>query len=124
MSAIPINGMTLNKELRDKQMTGVGQEGDPMFAVRSNGAQHAVAFNCDAQAEELPTPSRDTSISNGLTCGQRAAAHQGGGLNGQDAYTGRIFACARQPADGADGQGHQHDTGRGADGDCLRKGAN
>ena len=51
-------------------------------------------------------------------------AHQGGGLNGQDAYTGRIFACARQPADGADGQGHQHDTGRGADGDCLRKGAN
>jgi DNA (cytosine-5)-methyltransferase 1 len=32
-------------------------------------------------------------------------AHQGGGLNGQDAYTGRIFACARQPADGADGQG-------------------
>ena len=51
-------------------------------------------------------------------------AHQGVGLNGQDAYTGRIFACARQPADGADGQGHQHDTGRGADGDCLRKGAN
>ena len=51
-------------------------------------------------------------------------AHQGGGLNGQDAYTGRIFACARQPADGADGQGHQHDTGRGADGDSLRKGAN
>jgi site-specific DNA-cytosine methylase len=45
MSAIPINGMTLNKELRDKQMTGVGQEGDPMFSVRSNGAQHAVGFN-------------------------------------------------------------------------------
>ena len=45
-------------------------------------------------------------------------AHQGGGLNGQDAYTGRIFACARQPADCADGQGDQHDIGRGADGDC------
>ena len=45
-------------------------------------------------------------------------AHQGGGLNGQDAYTGRIFACARQPADGADGQGDQHDLGRGADADC------
>lgn len=43
----------------------------------------------------------------------------GGGLNGQDAYTGRIFACARQPADGADGQGHQHDLGRGADADCV-----
>jgi site-specific DNA-cytosine methylase len=27
-------------------------------------------------------------------------------------------------SDGADGQGNQHDTGRGADGDCLRKGAN
>jgi site-specific DNA-cytosine methylase len=45
MSAIPINGMTLNKELRDKQMTGVGQEGDPMFSVRADGAQHAVGFN-------------------------------------------------------------------------------
>jgi site-specific DNA-cytosine methylase len=43
--AIPINGMTLNKELRDKQMTGVGQEGDPMFSVRADGAQHAVGFN-------------------------------------------------------------------------------
>ena len=43
MKPVPINGMTLNKELRDKQMTGVGQEGEPMFAVRSNGAQHAVA---------------------------------------------------------------------------------
>ena len=45
MSAIPINGMTLNKELRDKQMTGVGQEGEPMFSVRADGAQHAVGFN-------------------------------------------------------------------------------
>jgi hypothetical protein len=45
MSAIPINGMTLNKELRDKQMTGVGQEGDPMFSVRADGAQRAVGFN-------------------------------------------------------------------------------
>ena len=45
--AIPINGMTLNKELRDKQMTGVGQEGDPMFSVRADGQQHAVAFGGD-----------------------------------------------------------------------------
>jgi site-specific DNA-cytosine methylase len=44
MSAIPINGMTLNKELRDKQMTGVGEQGDPMFAVRADGQQHAVAI--------------------------------------------------------------------------------
>jgi site-specific DNA-cytosine methylase len=42
--AIPINGMTLNKELRDKQMTGVGNDGDPMFSVRANGAQHAIGF--------------------------------------------------------------------------------
>jgi len=51
-------------------------------------------------------------------------AHQGGGLNGQDAYTGRIFACARQPADCADGQRNQHDLGRGADGDCVPGGEN
>jgi hypothetical protein len=48
-------------------------------------------------------------------------AHQGGGLNGQDAYTGRIFAVRSQPADGADGQGDQHNLGRGADGDCGRE---
>lgn len=32
---------------------------------------------------------------------------------------GRIFACARQSADGADGQGDQHDIGRGANADCV-----
>ncbi len=48
-------------------------------------------------------------------------AHNGGGLNGQDAYSGRIFAVRSQPADGADGQGDQHDLGRGADGDCGRE---
>ena len=41
--AIPINGMTLNKELKDKQMTGVGDQGDPMHSVRANGQQHGVA---------------------------------------------------------------------------------
>jgi len=46
-------------------------------------------------------------------------AHQGGGLNGQDAYTGRIFAVRSKPADGADGQGDQHDIGRGANADCV-----
>jgi DNA (cytosine-5)-methyltransferase 1 len=46
-------------------------------------------------------------------------AHNGGGLNGQDAYSGRIFAVRSQPADGTDGQGDQHDLGRGADGDCV-----
>lgn len=78
MSAIPINGMTLNKELRDKQMTGVGQEREPMFAVRSHGAQHAVAFNCNARADELPSVRRNTALNDGLTARQRAAVAQGG----------------------------------------------
>ena len=78
MSAIPINGMTLNKELRDKQKTGVGQEGDPMFSARSNGAQHAIAFNCNARADELPSVRRNTALNDGLTARQRAAVAQGG----------------------------------------------
>jgi DNA (cytosine-5)-methyltransferase 1 len=36
--------MCINKELRDKQMTGIGNEGDSMFTMRSDGTQHAVAF--------------------------------------------------------------------------------
>jgi site-specific DNA-cytosine methylase len=46
-------------------------------------------------------------------------AHNGGGLNGQDAYSGRIFAVRSQSADGADGQGDQRDAGRGPDADCV-----
>lgn len=42
-------------------------------------------------------------------------AHNGGGLNGQDAYTGRIFPAYRQPVDCPDVQGHQLHAGRGAD---------
>ena len=49
--AIPINGMTLNKELKDKQMTGIGEGGDPMFSVRSSGQQHAVAFQQNTRNE-------------------------------------------------------------------------
>jgi hypothetical protein len=36
--------MTLNKELSDKQMTGIGEADDPMFTIRANGTQHAVAM--------------------------------------------------------------------------------
>lgn len=43
VTVAPINGMTINKELRDRQMTGVGQQGDPMFTLRADGTQHAVA---------------------------------------------------------------------------------
>jgi hypothetical protein len=35
--------MTINKELRDRQMTGIGEAGDPMFTIRAAGGQHAVA---------------------------------------------------------------------------------
>jgi site-specific DNA-cytosine methylase len=45
MQAYPINGMCLNKELRDKQMTGIGEDGDAMYTVRADGTQHAVGFN-------------------------------------------------------------------------------
>ena len=73
MKPVPINGMTLNKELRDKQMTGVGQEGDPMFAVRSNGAQHAVAFH----PTQTPISSTDGSthcLSQGCRAGSATVA--------------------------------------------------
>ena len=39
-------------------------------------------------------------------------AHMGGGLNGQDAYTGRIFAVRGKSSDGEDAQGYQHHGGR------------
>jgi site-specific DNA-cytosine methylase len=100
------------------------------LAMRESGQgywmQDEVAGSLRAEGENRPSRPSNV-IASGLpdVVGTLSdGAHQGGGLNGQDAYTGRIFACARQPAHGADGQGHQHDTGRGADGDCLRKGAN
>jgi DNA (cytosine-5)-methyltransferase 1 len=50
-TAYPINGMCINKELRDKQMTGTGESNDPMYTLRSAGAQHAVAFHENQRAE-------------------------------------------------------------------------
>jgi len=49
-------------------------------------------------------------------------AHNGGGLNGQDAYTGRIFPAYREPADRAHGEGNQLDAGRRSDADSRRRG--
>lgn len=43
MQAYPLNGMCLYKELRDRQMTSIGEDGDAMYTVRANGMQHAVA---------------------------------------------------------------------------------
>jgi site-specific DNA-cytosine methylase len=102
------------------------ETGERTAATLVRGSKRSGGIGYDNQAlfsqngDNFVRPSDYPDVVGALSDG----AHQGGGLNGQDAYTGRIFACARQPADGADGQGHQHDTGRGADGDCLRKGAN
>ena len=38
----PLNGMTINKELIDRQTTGIGDNGDPCPTIRSQGHQHAV----------------------------------------------------------------------------------
>ena len=48
-------------------------------------------------------------------------AHNGGGLNGQDAYTGRIFPAYRQSANGSDAQGRQLHAGRGTDAGSGRR---
>jgi DNA (cytosine-5)-methyltransferase 1 len=114
VATYPINGMTLNKELSDKQMTGIGEADDPMFTIRANGTQHAVAtqqpvpfvkakrahsadddetwevdrpaptintfratvaiaFHHNAQACQLPSEHRDTSVTDTLTVSQNAA---------------------------------------------------
>ena len=96
------------------------EAGERTAATLVRGAKGSGGIGYDNQAlfsqngDNFVRPSDYPEVVGTLSDG----AHQGGGLNGQDAYTGRIFACARQPADGADGQGDQHDTGRGADGDC------
>lgn len=52
----------------------------------NGGGQVAVAFHCDAQADQLPGPETDTSIPAALTCSQRVAvAFQGGSQ--QDSIT-------------------------------------
>jgi site-specific DNA-cytosine methylase len=61
--AFPINGMTVNKELRDKQMTGIGGGCDPMFAVRSSGQQHAVAFEPRYYTRDNKTGGRPSETS-------------------------------------------------------------
>jgi hypothetical protein len=50
------------------------------------------------------------------TCGTLSdGAHMGGGLNGQDAYTGRVLPVYRKHSDAEDAQGNQHHGGRGPD---------
>ena len=49
-------------------------------------------------------------------------AHMGGGLNGQDAYSGRILAVGGKYADPSNAQGHQHDGGRRTNSDRYHRG--
>jgi site-specific DNA-cytosine methylase len=73
--AYPINGMWLNKELRDKQMTGIGDESDPMYTVRADGTQHAISFKPGASAQV-----RSIGAQDGVACTVEAG---GGGNNRQ-----------------------------------------
>ena len=80
-----------------------GQVAPTVPARRTAGGGLGTDFDCDGGL----IPQTVGALCDG--------AHMGGGLNGQDAYSGRIFAVRRQPAYGADGEGHQHDVRRGAD---------
>ena len=90
---------------------GVGAAGDPMFTLQS-GKQHAVLPEV---ANTLSGASqsggfRTTDLDNQGAFNPEAVgtlsdgAHMGGGLNGQDAYSGRIFAVRKPlPERGLDG---------------------
>jgi hypothetical protein len=67
--AFPINGMTLNKELRDKQMTGIG--GGLRPDVFGKG-QRATAWRCERHGRPQTHPARVRAIA-GLS--RRSHAH-------------------------------------------------
>ena len=52
--------------------TGIGEAGDPAPTVAASHVP-AIAFNHNAQAAQLPSANRDTTINDGLTCSQQAA---------------------------------------------------
>ena len=58
-----------------------------------------VAFNCEAQADQLPSKYADTSIHSAVTCSQRPAV----------AYAIQAGALRTNPASGPDGVGVQAD---------------
>ena len=88
-----------------------GQRPAPTLAARTQGGG-GLGTDFDLDGGLIP------DVVGALTDG----AHNGGGLNGQDAYSGRIFATYRQPADGADVEGDQHHLRRGADADSYYRG--
>jgi len=82
-------------------------EGVRGYSPKSRKARQGVAQGVGDSVDERGIPRTVGALTDG--------AHNGGGLNGQDAYTGRIFPAYRQPADCADAQRHQLHAGRGAD---------
>jgi DNA (cytosine-5)-methyltransferase 1 len=66
-------------------------------------------YGTDADSADSLIPEVVGTLSDG--------AHNGGGLNGQDAYLGRIFAVAGEHPHPANAQGHQHDVRRRSDAD-------
>lgn len=99
---IPIQ--EIGKRQSGTPMNGVGhgKDGDPMFTLQQ-GAQHHVAL-----------PAIVGTLSDG--------AHHGGGLNGQDAYTGRIIAVSSLGVAGAGREGSGQFDQRGSpDSDPSRR---
>ena len=60
--AYPINGMCIHKELRDKQMTGIGLENDPMYAIRALGTQHSVAISFHSTQDPISSAERTHAL--------------------------------------------------------------
>ncbi len=87
-----------------------GVRGNP---AKSRKTRQGTASSAGAGFDERGIPRTVGALTDG--------AHNGGGLNGQDAYTGRIFPAYRQPADGADGKGNQLDARRGTDTGSYRR---
>jgi DNA (cytosine-5)-methyltransferase 1 len=110
--AIPLldasKGRTDNRGSRDG--SAIGDNGDPMFTLRagsSHGVAHVVAPPLTASNDPSRSPQssevtqqveavlRATYLEVAEVCGTISdGAHNGGGLNGQDAYTGRILPVA------------------------------
>ena len=80
-----------------------GQVAPTVPARRTAGGGFGTDFDCDGRL----IPQTVGALCDG--------AHRGGGLNGQDAYSGRIFAVRRESSYGPHGEGHQNDVRRGAD---------
>lgn len=70
---------------RDKAQNGRGWSADgTSYTLDAAATQGVIAFHHNAQACQLPTPERDTSVSDPLTCSQQAAVAYGVTVHGTD----------------------------------------